>query len=124
MATAMRMSLLNLNLHYCNRFATIPKHFNVTKVWQTLKNKTSMNGAKFRGENEHLSSSADVLPKTSNLVISCCCFADDSKEIDKDEKMHVQSVQSCCFCPLNVQICDFLVAVIVVLGKFANYLKT
>ena len=46
-----------------------------------------MNGAKFRRENEHLSSSADVLPKTSNLVISRCCFADDSKEIDKDERI-------------------------------------
>ena len=29
---------------------------------------------------------ADVLPKTSNLVISRCCFADDGKEIDKIER--------------------------------------
>ena len=42
-----------------------------------------MKGAQFRGENENLSSSADVLPKPSSLVISCCCFADDGKEIDK-----------------------------------------
>ena len=43
----------------------------------------SMNGAQFRGEKENLSSSADDISKTSNLVISCCCFADDGKEIDK-----------------------------------------
>ena len=58
------------------------KHFNVTKVWQTLKNETSMNGA-------HLYSRAEVLPKTSNLVILRCCFADDDREIDENEKMHV-----------------------------------
>ena len=75
------------------------KHFNVTKVWQTIgKNETSMNGVQFRGENENLSSSADVLPKTSNLVISRCCFSDEGQEMYKNEKMHVQSVQSYCFC--------------------------
>ena len=41
-----------------------------------------MNGAQFRGENENLSSSADVVPKTSNLVISRCCFS----EINKDAR--------------------------------------
>ena len=56
------------------------------KVWQTLKKRTSMNGARFRRENENLSYSADVLPKTSNLIISRCCFADDGKEMDKSEK--------------------------------------
>ena len=65
------------------------KHFNVTKVWQTLKNETSMNDAQFRRENGNLSSNADVLPKYSNLVISRCCFAGDGKEIEKNEKMHV-----------------------------------
>ena len=33
------------------------------------------------------------------------------KEIDKNEKMHVQGVQSCCSCWLNMQICDVFVAV-------------
>ena len=70
----------------------------MTKVWQTLKNEANMNGAQFRGKNENLSSSADVLRKTTNLVISRHCFADDGKEIDKNEKMHVQSVQSYCLC--------------------------
>ena len=41
-------------------------------------------------------------------------FADDGKEVDKIEKTHVQGVQSYCFCPLNMQICDVLVAVAVV----------
>ena len=89
----------------------------MTKVWQTLKNETSMNGTQFRRKNENLSSSADVLPKTSNLVISRFCFDDDGKELDKDEKMLVQSVQNYCFCPLNMQICGVLVTVAVVIAQ-------
>ena len=61
------------------------KHFNVTKVWQTIKKETSMNGVPFRGENENFSSSTDVLLKTLNLVILCCCFSDDGHEIDKNK---------------------------------------
>ena len=57
----------------------------MTKELQTLKNETSMKNDQFRGENENLSSSADVLSKTSNLVTLRCCFADDGKEIDKNE---------------------------------------
>ena len=68
-------------------------------------------------KNENLSPSADVLHNTSNLVISRCCFADDGKEMDRNEKMHVQSVQSYCFCSLNMQICNVLVAVAVVVAK-------
>ena len=37
-------------------------------------------------KNENLSPSADVLHNTSNLVLSRCCFADDGKEMDKNEK--------------------------------------
>ena len=37
-------------------------------------------------KNENLSPSANVLHNTSNLVISRCCFADDGKEMDKNEK--------------------------------------
>ena len=33
----------------------------------------------FRRENEHLSSSADVLHKTKHLAISRSCFADDGE---------------------------------------------
>ena len=91
----------------------------MTKEWQTLKNKTSLNGTQFKGGNENLSSSADVLPKTSNLVISRCCFADDGKEMDKNEKMHLQRIQSYCFCSLNLQTCDVLIAVNVVIAKTA-----
>ena len=76
-----------------------------------------MKGVLFRGENEKLSSNADVLHKTSNLVIPRCCFADDGEEIDKNEKKHVQSVQSCSLWPLNMQICDVLVDVAVVVAK-------
>ena len=31
-------------------------------------------------------SSGNVFHKTSHLVISRCCFADDGKEMDKNEK--------------------------------------
>ena len=37
-------------------------------------------------KNENLSPSADVLHNTSNLLISRYCFADDGKEMDKNEK--------------------------------------
>ena len=37
-------------------------------------------------KNENLCPRADVLHNTSNLVISRCCFADDGKEMDKNEK--------------------------------------
>ena len=40
-----------------------------------------------------------------------------TKKMDKIEEMHVQSVQSSCFCQLNMQICDVLVAVTVVVAK-------
>ena len=76
-----------------------------------------MSGALFRGENEKLSSIADVLHKTSYLIISHCSFADDGEDIYKSKKMHVQSVQSYCLCPLNMQICDVLVDVAVVVAK-------
>ena len=47
-------------------------------VWQSLRNENVMSGALFRGENENLSSNADFIHKTSNLVISRCSFADDN----------------------------------------------
>ena len=68
-------------------------------------------------KNENLCPSAEVLHSTSNLVISRCSFADDGKEIDKKGKTHVQGVQSYCFCLLNMQICNVLVAVAVVVAK-------
>ena len=58
--------------------------------------------------------------KTSKLVISRCYFADDGKEIDKNEKMHIQSVQSYCFCSLNkinMLLCDVLVTVAVEVAR-------
>ena len=65
----------------------------MTRVWYFLENDTGRNGTKFRGETENLSSSADVLHKTSNLAISRGRFADDGKEMNKNKKMHVQGVQ-------------------------------
>ena len=41
--------------------------------------------------------------------------------MDKNEKMLVQSLQSYCFCSLNMQICDVLVAVAVVVAKAPYY---
>ena len=88
----------------------------MTKVWQTLNNEASLNGVQFRGENENLSSRADVLPKTSNLVISPCHFADNGTE-----RMHVQSMQSYCFCSLKMQIYDVLIAVAIIVAKAPYY---
>ena len=87
-------------------------------VWQSLNNETDMSNAEFRGENANLSSSADVLHKTSNLAISRCCFADDGKEIDKNETRTCRECKVIVFAQsLNKQICDVLVVVAVVLTK-------
>ena len=53
---------------------------------------------------------AHLLPKTLNLVILRCCFADDGKEMYKPYITHVQSD---CFCSLNLLLCGVLVAVAV-----------
>ena len=76
-----------------------------------------MNDAQFRGEKENYPRALTFSLKTSNLDIFRCCFADDGQETDQNEKMHVQSVQSYYFCSLNMQICDVLVAVAVVVAK-------
>ena len=108
------MSSQNINLRYFNRFVTISTFL----IRQGCGNSSKMTpvgtALHFRRENENLSSSADVLHKTKNLAISRCCFADDGKEMDKSEKPYVQSVQSYCFYPLNMQNRDVLVAVAVV----------
>ena len=62
-----------------------------------FKNDTGRNGAQFRGANENLSSSADVLDKTSNSAISRCCFADDGKEMDKSEKRTYRACEATVF---------------------------
>ena len=40
--------------------------------------------------------------------------------MDKSEKTQVQYVQNYCFCPVNMQICDVLVADAVVVPKFLS----
>ena len=68
------------------------KLFNMTK-----RNETVTSGASFRGENENLFLSADVLHKTSNLAISPCCFAEDGKEMDKMEKRTCRACKTIVF---------------------------
>ena len=67
------------------------------KVWQCLRNENVMSGDSFRGKNEKLSSNADVLHKTSNLFISCCCFAGDGEEIGKNEKRTCRACKAILF---------------------------
>ena len=70
----------------------------------------------FRRVNENLSSSADVLHKTKNLAILRCCFANDGNEMDKSEKRTCRACKANGFYPLNMQICDVLDAVAVVVA--------
>ena len=55
----------------------------MTKVWQFLKNDTGRNGTYLRGENENLSSSADVLYKTSNLAFHVVALLTTAKKWTK-----------------------------------------
>ena len=68
-----------------------------------------------KGENENLCSSTNVLPKTSNLVLSRCFFADNGKEMDKNT--HVGCAKLLFLPGLNMQICDVLVSIAVVVSK-------
>ena len=58
----------------------------MTSAWQFLSNETATNGTKFRGENDNLSTSSDVLHKIANLVISRRHFAYDGEETEKKNK--------------------------------------
>ena len=71
---------------------------------------------KYRGEDAILSSSVDVLQQTSNLAISRCRFVNDGKELDKSEKRTCGACKAIVFAHLNMQICDVLVAVAVVVA--------
>ena len=67
--------------------------------------------------NLSLSPGADILHKTSNLVISRCCFADDGKEMDKSENAQVVHAKLLFLPTMNMQICDGPVGVAVVVAK-------
>ena len=69
-------------------------------------------GVQVKTKMKHLPSYAHVLHKTLNLVISRCCFAEDSKEVYQNLKLtHVQSV---CFSSLNQLFCGVVVVVVAV----------
>ena len=92
------------------------------KIWQSLRNENVISGALFRGENEKLSSNADVLHKTSNLIISRCCFADDGEEIDKMKNARAERAKVLSLATkYGMQICDVLVDVAVVVAKAPYY---
>ena len=75
-------------------------------VWQSLKNETDMRVTlNFRRENENISPISDVLQKFSNLPISRCCFADDGKELDKNEKRTCRACKAIVFAH---EICKFV----------------
>ena len=56
-----------------------------------------MSRALFGGENENLSSNADVLHKMLKSVISSCSVADDVKERDKNEKRTCRACKAIIF---------------------------
>ena len=48
-------------------------------------------------KNQNLSPGADVLHNTLNLVISRCCFVDDGKEMDRNEKRTCRACKAIVF---------------------------
>ena len=54
------------------------------------RDKQQLGNGPLKGKNEIVSSSVDVFPKTSNLAISRCCFAD---EIDKNENARAECAE-------------------------------
>ena len=66
-----------------------------------------------RKENSNLRLCVHVLCKTWEMVISRCRFAENGKQMYRNKKKHVKSVQSfLCFCSLNMQICGVVNAVV------------
>ena len=61
-------------------------------------------------EHENLSPSVNVVHTTGKEVISPLRKEENDSEMNKHEKMHVQSVQNSCFSLSNLQVCDVLVA--------------
>ena len=77
----------------------------MTKVFQSLRNEPLRAALNLGEKNENLSPGTDVLHNTSNLVISRCCFADDGKEMDKNEKRTCRACKAIVFAH---KICKFV----------------
>ena len=60
--------------------------FDLQNVGVVSRNKNDRNGVQVREENEKFTIVCSRSPQTLNLVISRCCFADDSKEMYKNMK--------------------------------------
>ena len=86
------------------------------KVWKSLSNENVMRSALFRGENENLSSNADVLQKPQNLVMLRYCFADDGNEWTKIKRTRAERAKLLSLAT-SMQNCDVLVDVTVVVAE-------
>lgn len=91
------------------------KLFNMKIVWQSLEYS--------REKIKDSSPSTHVQRKTLNLVISRCCFADDGKEMDTNEKRTCRAWKATVFRPQNMQICGVLVPVAFVVSKASYWVK-
>ena len=72
-------------------------------------------------KNENLSPGADVFHNTSNLVISRCCFADDGKEMDKNEKRTSRACKAIVFAHKICKFVTFSLPLPLSLLKLPNY---
>ena len=86
------MSVAILNFKNIQSFDFIKTKFNDYGA-VLLKNTNIKNPLEY----ENLSPSADVVHKSSNLAISRCCFADDGKERDKNEKCTCRACKATVF---------------------------
>ena len=65
---------------------------NFYKNGELSRNQIGKSGVQVKKENENSSSYVHVLHKTLNVVISCCCFAEDGKEMYQNVKRTCRAI--------------------------------
>ena len=92
MATAMKTSPENITLFHLCYFAIISTHSTSTEMANYPGTKLVGVAFKLRKKMKNSLSCAHILQKGLNLVISPCCFAEDSKEMYQNVKRMCRAI--------------------------------
>ena len=85
-ATAAKTSPENISLCHLGYLVIISTHSTFTKIANNPGTKLVGVAYKLRKKMKNSPSCVHVLHKTLNVVISCCCYAEDSKEMYQNLK--------------------------------------
>ena len=113
-ATATKTSPGTITLFHLCYFAIISTHSTSTEMANYPGTKLVGVAFKLRKKMKNSPSCAHVFQKTYNLVISRCCFAEDSKEMYQNVRRTYRAI---IFCSLNLLFCGVVVVVAVVVAE-------